>query len=224
MFGPLTNFLFYEAVFRYVLNLAFLWLHPIALVIFSILFDYTDYPFFLLTGKSRDYYNYCDKSADLFFYIVAAWYFIYNSKRLWYAKIIAVAFIFRAFGNIFFLITLNHAFFLIFPNVGEFFMLFFTALDYGLPWPYPGKRYDTWFKERTVATVVAIAILSGLKIMQEWILWDKVNPLSDPLCQSVLSCWSVLALPLVAALLGTIFATYGRKPNFEETKNYMSAF
>lgn len=216
--SPLTNYYLFQIVRYLWIIVGFLWLHPFAVVFGAgFIFDTPDLEFFVLTGKSREFYDRTDKLADLAFHIAAGIYYTYFWKQLWYARIIAPFFWWRVIGNIIFLITLEGWALIVFPNVGEILMWFFSILDYGLPRPLPGKRFDRWWKRKKGWTVIAVIIIIIGKTISEYFLWrDTPKPIPPPTCNSVGECWGLISPGILAFLVFGILASYYYPAHFYE--------
>lgn len=225
MLSPLLNFWLYQIFARYTWNLSFLWLHPLAVYAGSVLLDWMDFYFYLLTGENRDFYDRTDKAADALFYLAGAIYYTYFWHQLWYARYIAPFFFYRLLGNIIMIVTLANWVPIVFPNVGGLLMLFFSVLDYFPLHAASHRRWDRWWKVRIGWTVFAVLLLVVLKVVMEWVMWGDGNSVvPEPRCASIYICWTILGVPLLMFVFFATLASYWRHPNFEpDTVRYTAA-
>lgn len=204
---------------RFLWNLAFLGLHPLVVVLTADLLDAKDSAFYIFTGEStKELYHTADKLADLSFYISAFTYYFYFRKELWYARVLAYAFLFRAVGNIIFIALSGIPNWVpyVFPAVAMPWMIFYSFLDYGFVVRNYDRRWDRWLRKHTsvhVCILVLILIIWEIKEIVQWKGGNNSSP--DDVCSSELICAGLL-LPIIAAMIGFgIYMGVNRTPHFE---------
>ena len=119
-------------ILRVVWYSTFWFLHPFVVHVINFFVDDIDFEAWLLAtgGEDRAFYDRWDKAFDLGYYISAILFLSWFADQLWYAKWVLPFLVYRVFGNIVFLITLDYLFLEIFPNVFSLLFFYFTALDF----------------------------------------------------------------------------------------------
>ena len=190
--------------FRYLWNLFFLILHPIALLLGQNTLDSIDFLFFQHTGYDRNVYDRADKSADLAFYISCILFFSFYWNTLWYSKILVFGFLFRSIGNIIFLASLADWSFIAFPNVASSIMLLYVTLDFF-------RKDRKWLLKHYIIHFILLAIAIGLTMYLEIKVWGNGNNLiGPPRCRSTKICLQILWFPIVLLFLLLFFITYNK--------------
>ena len=190
--------------FRYLWNLFFLILHPIALLLGQNTLDSIDFLFFQHTGYDRNVYDRADKSADLAFYISCILFFSFYWNTLWYSKILVFGFLFRSIGNIIFLATLADWSFIAFPNVASSIMLLYVTLDFF-------RKDRKWLLKHYIIHFILLAIAIGLTMYLEIKVWGNGNDLiGPPRCRSTKICLQILWFPILLLFVILFFITYNK--------------
>lgn len=194
---------------RFLWNLSFLGLHPLVVVLVADLLDSKDAVFYIFTGQSdKILYDMVDKAADLVFYLSAFMFYFYFRKELWYARILAYAFLFRSVGNVIFLISVGTARWvpIAFPAVAMPWMLLYSFLDYGFRLRNYDQRWDGWLRSRPVVNVLVLLVILALWVTKEVLQWSDGNAgPPDDFCSTPVICMGLI-LPLFGVLI--LFGIY----------------
>lgn len=160
-------FLYYFVVLLRILSAPLIFIWPLLSIILSFFLDIIDIEFASRKVLTLDEYEKQDKILDLWWYlnsVIFGWFHL-----PYYRFLLLILFIFRAIGEVIFIIKNDRKVFFLFPNFFEniFFLIFFSVYF---------KQLNFLLNSQFIFFSLSVAIIA--KIFQEW--WIHIALISIP--------------------------------------------